>query len=330
MQTSLKIVITGASGFIGSHLAEYMLGKGFEVHCIVRKSSNLKYLQNENFKFHTCGLENIDDLKAVFQGAKYIFHLAGTVSALKYEDYLHGNVTLTKNVLEAAKALDIKPDKILITSSLAVAGPTTKDKPLLESQGFNALVRYGKAKVAQEELAAEYFKDLNITIARPSPITGTREVEMFEFFKTINNGIFPKVGFSEKYVGIIHITDLLDAFYKMVITEKTTSEAYFLTSEIVYSWSEIAAVSAKILNKKPFKLALPHFIILIAGFFSGLVGKIIGKPQTFDYEKAIEGIQEAWLGSVEKAKNDFGFEQKTSLIEGIQEAILWYKKEKWL
>lgn len=330
MPTTEKIVITGANGFIGSHLADFMFDKGFEVHCIVRKSSNLKYLQNEKFVIHTCGLTSIDDLKLAFKDAKYIFHLAGTVSALKYEDYIYGNVTLTKNVLEAAKALGTKPEKILITSSLAVSGPTTKDKPLKESQGFNATVRYGKAKVEQEKLAAQYFKDLNITIARPSPITGTREVEMFEFFKTINNGIFPKVGFSEKYVNIIHISDLLDSFYKMVSTPKTSGEAYFLTSEKIYSWSQIAAISAKLLNKKPFTLALPHFIILIAGFFAGLFGKIIGKAQTFDYEKAKEGIEEAWLGSTEKSKADFGFEQKVTLIEGMKEAIDWYKKEKWL
>lgn len=328
MQKNPKIVITGANGFIGSHLAEYMKDKGFDVHCIVRETSNLKWLENKGFTFHKCGLMDIEALKIVFKDAKYIFHLAGTVSALKYESYLYGNVTLTKNVLEAA--LVVNPEKILITSSLAVAGSTTKDKPLKESDGFNPLVQYGKAKVAQEELCAEYFDRLNITIARPSPITGPREVEMFEFIQTINNGIFPKVGFSETYVNVIHITDLLDAFYNMVITEKTSGEAYNLCSENAYSWTEISKICGKLLNKKPFTLALPHFIILIAGFFSGLFGKIIGKPQTFDYEKAKEGIEEAWLGSVEKAKADFGFKQKVSLIEGLKEAIDWYKKEKWL
>lgn len=328
MQKNPKIVITGANGFIGSHLAEFMKDKGFEVHCVVRESSNLQWLINKGFIFHKCGLTDIAALKIVFKDAKYIFHLAGTVAALKFESYIYGNVTLTKNVLEAALA--INPAKILITSSLAVSGPTTKDKPLKESDGFNPLVQYGKAKVAQEELCATYFDRLNITIARPSPITGPREVEMFEFIKTINNGIFPKVGFSETYVNIIHITDLLDAFYKMVVSDKTNGEAYFLASENAYSWTEISKICGKLLNKKPFTLALPHFIILIAGFFSGLYGKIIGKPQTFDYEKAKEGTEEAWLGSVAKAKNDFGFEQKISLIEGLKITIDWYKKEKWL
>ena len=116
----------------------------------------------------------------------------------------------------------------------------------------------------------------------------------------------------------------------MVVSDKTNGEAYFLASENAYSWSKISKICGKLLNKKPFTLALPHFIILIAGFFSGLYGKIIGKPQTFDYEKAKEGTEEAWLGSVAKAKNDFGFEQKVSLIEGLKITIDWYKKEKWL
>ncbi|MGB0885279.1 MAG: NAD-dependent epimerase/dehydratase family protein [Chitinophagales bacterium] len=330
MPTSNKIVITGANGFIGSHLAEYMAAKGFEVHCIVRSTSNLQWLENKGFHFHKIGLENVADLTKAFEASKYIFHLAGTVAALKYETYIHGNVTLTKNVLDAAAALEIKPEKILVTSSLAVSGPTSKEKPLKESDGFNPKVSYGKAKVEQEKLCAEYFDKLNITIARPSPITGTREVEMFEFIQSINKGIYPKVGFSEKYVNIIHISDLLDSFYKMIITEKTTSEAYFLCSENIYSWSEIAKVCGQLLGKKPFTLALPHFIILIAGFFSGLYGKIIGKAQTFDYEKAKEGIEEAWLGSMEKAKADFGFEQKVSLAEGLKVAIDWYKLKKWL
>lgn len=330
MQTSSKIVITGANGFIGSHLAEFMQKEGYEVHCIVRKSSFLGYLENKGYIIHSCGLENIDELTKVFQDAKYIFHLAGTVAALHYDSYYHGNVTLTKNVLEAAKNIAIKPDKILVTSSLAVSGPTTKDKPLHESDGFNPLVRYGKAKMQQEQLCETYFNDLNITIARPSPITGTREVELFEFIKTINNGIFPKVGFTEKYVNIIHISDLVASFYKMVKSEKTSGQAYFLVSDIAYSWTEIAGVCARLLNKKPFTLALPHFIISIAGYFSGLYGKIIGKPQTFDAEKALEGVQEAWLGSTEKSKQDFQFEQKVSLIEGLKIAIDWYKKEKWL
>ena len=330
MSDKQKIVITGANGFIGSHLADLMNNKGFEVHCIVRKNSNLKWIENKGFIFHKCGLTDIDALKTAFKDAKYIFHLAGTVAALKYEDYIYGNVDLTKNVLEAASLLENKPEKILITSSLAVAGPTTKDNPKKESDGFNAIVKYGKAKVEQEKLCQKYFDKLNITIARPSPITGTREVEMYEFIKTINNGIFPKVGFNEKYVNIINIKDLINAFYKMVVTEKTSGEAYFLCSEKAYSWSEIAAVTAKILNKKPITLTLPHFIVYIAGFFSGLYGKIIGKAQTFDYEKAKEGVQEAWLGSVEKAKNDFGFKQNISLIEGLKEAIDWYKKEGWL
>jgi dihydroflavonol-4-reductase len=325
-----KVVLTGANGFIGSHLAEYMHNKGFEVHCIVRKSSNLKWIENKGFIFHTCGLEDIEAMKNAFEGAVYIFHLAGTVSGFSYNDYYYGNVTLTENVLSAILLCDKKPDKVLVTSSLAVGGPAKKGQPISEKDGFHPVSMYGKAKVEQERVCQKYKDKLPITIARPSVISGEREVELFQFIETVNNKFVPHVGFSDKYLGIIYITDLLDALYKMTVSEKTAGEAYYLSSETEISWRQVRDICADILGVKPFTLTLPHLVIHLAGHISGWVGKLKGKAPTFDAEKAKEGVQEAWTCSVEKAKQDFGFEQKVSIEEGLRKAIEWYKKEGWL
>lgn len=325
-----KVVLTGANGFIGSHLAEYMHSKGFEVHCIVRKSSNLKWIEGKGFVFHTCGLEDIKALKEVFEGATYVFHLAGTVSAFKYEEYFYGNVTITENVLSAILLCSTKPEKIIVTSSLAVGGPTVKSKPIKESGGFHPVSLYGKAKVEQERVCQKYKDKLPITIARPSVISGEREVELFQFIETVNNRFVPQVGFNDKYLGIIYISDLIDAMYKMAVSDKTAGEAYYLSSETEISWRELSTVCAKILGVKPFTLKLPHFAILLAGHISGLAGRMKGKPATFDAEKAKEGVKEAWTCSVEKAKQDFGFEQKVSIEEGLRKAIEWYKSEGWV
>lgn len=325
-----KVVLTGANGFIGSHLAEYLQGKGFEVHCLVRKSSNLKWIENKGFVFHYTGLEDIQAMQQVFEGAKYIFHLAGTVSGFNYQDYYFGNVTLTENLMAAALLCEQKPERILVTSSLAVGGPAKPDKPIKEDDGFHPVSLYGKSKVEQERVCQKYKDKLPITIARPSVISGEREVELFQFIETVNNRFVPHVGFSDKYLGIIHITDLIEALYAMTISPATVGEAYYLSSEEVVSWRQVRDKSAAILGVKPFTLTLPHPVIHLAGHISGFVGKIKGKAPTFDAEKAKEGVKEAWICSVEKAKRDFGFEQKVSVEEGLRRAIEWYKKEGWL
>jgi dihydroflavonol-4-reductase len=330
MSDLMKVVLTGANGFIGSHLAEYLHEKGFEVHCLLRSSSNTKWIEDKGFVFHTCGLDDIAAMKDVMEGAKYVFHLAGTVSGFTYEDYAYGNVTLTENVLSAILLCDKRPDKILVTSSLAVGGPAKPGKPVKEEDGFHPVSLYGKAKVEQERVCQKYKDKLPITIARPSVISGEREVELFQFIETVNNRFVPHVGFSNKYLGIIHITDLIEALYAMTISPATAGEAYYLSSEEVVSWRQVRDMCAAILGVKPFTLALPHPIIHLAGHISGFVGKMKGKAPTFDAEKAKEGVQEAWICSVEKAKRDFGFEQKVSVEEGLRRAIEWYKKEGWL
>ncbi|MGB1247734.1 MAG: NAD-dependent epimerase/dehydratase family protein, partial [Chitinophagales bacterium] len=186
------------------------------------------------------------------------------------------------------------------------------------------------AKVEQEKLCKEYKDQLDITIARPSVISGEREAELYEFIKAVKGGVVPLVGFNEKYLGIINIKDLIKALHDMTVSEKTSGKAYYLSSEETISWKALAEMIAKKLNKKPLYLKLPHFVIKIAGSLSGFVGKLQGKAPTFDSEKAKEGVQTAWVCSVEKAKQDFGFEQTVSIEQGISEAIDWYKMNGWL
>lgn len=325
-----KVVLTGSNGFIGSHLAEYLAKQGYEVHCIIRPTSNLKWIKDKGYVFHDCGLNNVEQLVKAFEGASIIYHLAGVVASLSYEGYYIGNVTLTQHVLDAALAMSKPPDRIVVTSSLAVCGPSKKEAPIDESVGFNPVSLYGKAKVEQEKLCAKYFDKLPITIARPSVITGEREAELFEFVKAVNGGVVPLVGSNDKYLVVIDIIDLVKALYDMSVAKSTINEAYLLASEEIISWKELADICAKHLDKKPVILRLPHWVIRFAGSLSGTFGKVIGKPQTFDSEKAKEGVQEAWICSVAKAKKDFGFKQTISISDGVKRSIAWYKKEGWL
>lgn len=330
MSDKRKIVLTGANGFLGSHLVDRLLKEEVDIHCIVRKSSNLKWLEGKNITLHTCGLEDIPAMSEVFENVDYIFHLAGTVAALKYEDYLYGNVDLTRNVLEAALPHAANIKNIVVTSSLAVGGPSDVQNKLNEADGFNPVSLYGKAKVEQERMCDNYSEKLPITIVRPSVISGDREVELFEFIQTVNQGLVPLVGFGEKYVGIIHVSDLVEAMYQLALCEKAVGQAYYLSSEEIISWKDLAEICAEKLGKNPFILRLPHFVIYLAGALASLAGKIRGKATTFDFEKAKEGVQKAWVCDVSKAKEDFGFRQTVSIREGVEQAIDWYKQNKWL
>lgn len=323
-----KIVLSGANGFLGSHLVDRLLKENFDIHCLVRKSSNLKWLKGKNIQLHTCGLENLEALKEVLEGANYIFHLAGTVSSFDYEGYHRGNVDLSKNILDAALASSASIKNIVVTSSQAVSGPSTKND-LYESVS-NPVSWYGQSKLEQELLCKKYYHQLPISIARPSIIYGPRDVEFLEFIQAVNMGIVPLVGKEDKPISSIYVEDLVEALYQMAMSEKTPGEIYHIASFEVLTWKELGAICADNLRKNPLYLRLPHFVIKMAGALSGFMGKVKGKAPTFDSQKALEGVQPGWVCNVEKAKRDFNFEAKKSAKEALKETIAWYKENQIL
>lgn len=324
MSNNPKIVLTGANGFLGSHLVDRLLKEEFDIHCIVRKSSNLKWLKGKNIQLHTCGIEDPKALKEVLEGATYIFHLAGTVSSFDYEGYHKGNVDLTKILLDAALASASSIKNIVVTSSQAVSGPSTTNQ-LTESVS-NPVSWYGKSKLEQELLCKEYYDRLPISIARPSIIYGPRDVEFLEFIQTVKMGIVPLVGKENKPISSIYVEDLVEGLYLMAISNKTPGEVYHLASFEVLNWRELGAICALSLGKKPIYLKLPHFAIKTAGAIAGFFGKLQGKAPTFDAQKALEGVQAGWVCNVEKAKRDFNFEAKKSAKIALKETIDWYKE----
>lgn len=324
-----KVVLTGANGFLGSHLVDKLIKEDFDVHCVVRKTSNTKWLNDKKLTLHSCGLIDIDPLAEVFKNVDYIFHLAGTVSAFNYEGYYYGNVTLTQNIFDALDKSGALPKKIVVTSSQAVTGPSTSAHNAIETRS-EPISFYGKSKLEQEELCKKYFDKYNISIARPSIIYGERDTEFLQFIETVKNGLVPLVGFESKPISSIYVEDVIEGFYQMAIQEKAKGQIYHLASEEVLTWKQLGEQCATVLNKKPLYLKLPHFVIKTVGAISGGVGKLRNKPATFDTQKAIEGVQAGWVCNVQKVKDQLGFNAQYSFKDGIEKTITWYKEEKWL
>ena len=330
MNSKQSAVVTGANGFVGSHLVDFLLGKNFEVRCVVRKSSNLQWLEGKDVKIFDCGLFDKQGLREAFSGVNYIFHVAGIVKAKNEEGYFRGNVESTKVLLEVAAEMKDHIKKFIVVSSQTVSGPASKGNPVTEEMEPNPLTTYARSKLKQEQIALSYKDIFPVTICRAPAIFGERDTEIFIYFQVFNRGLTTMIGFDKKELSLLHVADLAEGLYLAANSEKANGKIYFISSEKFYNWDEVGKITSKVLGKKAFKIRIPHFIVFTIAAFAQFFAMFSSKPATLNIEKAKDLIQRYWICDTSKAMKELGYRQKVSIEEGIKRTCEWYKQMKWI
>jgi nucleoside-diphosphate-sugar epimerase len=328
----MKAIVTGATGFVGSHIADILASKGYMVTCLVRKTSNLRWLENKGYNIVPIDFHNIDELKAIVEGQDYFYHIGGATFARNEAEFMRSNCTVTKNILDAISEVNPSLKRFLFMSSQTVAGPASSlDTPATEDMPTNPLTAYGRSKKAAEDIVMSYSEKLPVSIVRAPAVYGSRDTAIYDIFKIIKYGMGTFIGFKPKYISLIEGSDLARGSIMAAESEKAINETYFITSKKIYTWDEVIPEIRKAYNSNfLIKLRLPHFAVLSIAYLSEQLGKFSKKPPVFNYDKGIDFIQKYWICSGEKAKQDFGFEQGVSLEEGVRKTVEWYKAQGWL
>jgi len=238
MENKEIALVTGGTGFVGSHLVDLLLSKNMEVWCIIRKSSNTKWLKGKNVKLIDCGLNNKNELKKVIKDVDYIYHVAGVVKSKTKEGYFIGNVETTRNLLDTVIENQIKLKRFLVVGSLTATGPSLNGVPVDETTPCNPITTYGKSKLEEEKVALTYKDKIPITICRAPAVYGERDTEIFIYFNTFSKGLTTLIGFDEKKISLVHVNDLVNGIYLASKSEKSVGEIYFISSEEYYTWDQ--------------------------------------------------------------------------------------------
>jgi len=330
MENRKIAVVTGGNGFVGSHLVDLLLEENFIVKCIVRESSNLKWLNGKNVEIFKSGLYGKENLKKILFNTNFLFHVAGVVKSKNEEGYYKGNVEPTENLLSVLSEVNPGIEKVVIVSSQTACGPSLDGKPCNEKTTPHPITTYGRSKLEEENVAKNYMNKLNITITRAPAVYGQRDTEIYLVFRTYKNGLMTLVGFNKKLVSIIHVKDLVKGIYLAGISENSAGETYFISSEHYYDWITISNAIKKAMGKKALILRIPHFLIYTVAAVAQFFAIFSSKAATFNLEKARDFVQQYWICDISKAKKDLGFTQEISLEDGMKQTIDWYKSQKWL
>jgi nucleoside-diphosphate-sugar epimerase len=332
-----KVLVTGASGFIGSFLCEKGLELGYEVWAGVRKSSSRQFLQNPDLNFIELNFENKEILKSQIESFiktnskfEYIIHNAGITKAAKEFDFLNINFINTKNFIEALTELKVLPDKFVFTSSLAAVGPGKANtiNPIKDENTPIPINLYGKSKLEAENYIKS-VEGLNYIIFRPTGVYGFRDKDYLNIFKLINNGIELYLGSGKKFISFIFIKDLVDAYF-LALESNLSKRSYLLSEENGYEVSAFYSMIKQEINKKTIKITIPLFLLDFLANLSETTGKMLGFYPVFNKDKVEILKVTNWICDTEPLLNDLHFKTKYNLHCGIKETLRWYKENGWI
>ena len=328
--------VTGGTGFIGSHLVEELLRRGYrEVRCLVRKE--LRWLEGLDIVPVRGDFSRIDVLWEAVRDADVVLHVAGVTRARDWATFEQGNITATLNLLGTILEANPNVRKVLITSSLAAVGycpggVATEESPL------RPISAYGRSKALMEQAlraphadGPSFAERLPIVIVRPPAVYGPREADIYTFFRTVSRGLCPIVGSGRRpELSLVHVRDLVRGMVDAAESDVTTGQTYFIGSEQFYSWREIRDATLKALGRRALTVHIPPFLVEPIGALVELAGRLTGTYPPLNREKAREIRHACKMCAVDKARRDFGYRQQIGLEEGIQETIAWYRQQGWL
>lgn len=330
MSDSKKALVTGANGFVGSHLVEALLHKGYQVRCLVRKTSDLKWLSGLNVEYVYGDLADKESLKAAVAGVDLIFHSAGLTKAKSRDEYFKANAEGTRNLIQACVKENPDLKRFVYVSSQAAVGPGIDEKPLNEQASCRPITYYGESKLEGEKFVLQHVSELPITIVRPPAVYGPRDTDVLGFFKVANSGFRITFGLGESFITLVYVKDLVDGLILAAESPKSIGQTYFVAGDRVYSWREAFTIMGKVLEKRTIPLRIPKSLVYFLAFFSESFFRLIGKAAVLNIQKAREITQRYWGLDVSKAKAHFGFSPRFDLEKGAQETVRWYKEKGWL
>ena len=327
----MRAFVTGGNGFLGSHLVETLVKRGYEVTCLVRKTSDLTWLKDLKIKYVYGDLGLGDQgLSEGLQNADIVFNLAGKVMALSRDEYFQVNSVGPEILAQTAVKVNPKLKRVVFTSSLAVQGPGTGREPTDESWGGKPVTWYGESKLEMEKRVLPFKNQIPITIVRPGPIYGPRDYAFLDVFKTMKNGFRIDVYGKPKILNMAYVQDIVDGIILAGEKNVASGEIFLLGDSKNYDWDEIMKILGRTLGKKGLKIAIPVPIIYLVAGISELIAKIRRKPVMLNLQKVPEMIQTNWAFTVGKARKMLGYEPQVDLTRGFQLTLEWYKQAKWL
>jgi nucleoside-diphosphate-sugar epimerase len=318
------ILVTGGTGFVGSHLLDTLSARGMPARCLLRPTAVPRRLPS-GVEAAPGDLVTGQGLDTALRGVDTVIHLAGVTKALNPAGYYRGNVQATQTL---ANALAGRSVRFVHVSSLAAIGPSLDGSPVSEDAIPHPLTTYGRSKLEGERFARTL--DPNCVIVRPPVVYGPRDTSLLQIFKSIARGVVLEIAGGDRFFSAIYVHDLVDGLLLAASHPETAGRDYFLSFAKPFAWSELSAAAAGIMGCRPRLIRIPVPVAVAIGLGAEVWSHLSRNPGIISREKVAEASCRAWICDTRRAADELGFIAPTPLEAGLAQTLAWYREAGWL
>ena len=340
---AMKILITGASGFIGSFIVEEALRQGMETWAAVRGSSSRRFLQDKSINLIELNLDSEQQLVEQLQGHEfdYVVHAAGVTKCLDKRDFHRINTEGTKHLVTALRRLGMPLRHFVYLSSLSVFGAIREQQPyeaIRETDTPQPNTAYGRSKLEAEQWLAQLNEELGkrnealfpYTILRPTGVYGPRERDYFLMAQSIKQHTDFAVGYRRQDITFVYVTDVVQAVF-LALEKGLTGRKFFLSDGEVYQSTTFSDLIHEELGRPWWiRITAPVWVLRVVTFFGEHIGRLTGKITALNNDKYNILRQRNWRCDIQPAIDELGYHPEVKLKEGVHRAIKWYTENGWL
>ncbi|MGH7523130.1 MAG: NAD-dependent epimerase/dehydratase family protein [Gemmatimonadales bacterium] len=324
----MKVLVTGATGFVGGHLVDRLLEQGDTVTALVRSPSRAAPLGQRGVRLVPGDLSNLAALGNALDGIDLVYHAAAILGSPSEDLLMAANRDGTANVGRLAASMPARP-RVVLVSSMAAGGPAKKGAPRTIDDADQPVTAYGRSKLASEQALAT--SGARWCAVRAPVVYGPRDREGFlPLFKAAKFGLAPTFGDGSMEVSLIYVSDLVDALLLAGTTPSVESRTFYVNHPEIVTGAVIVRTIARAMHRTPLPIAIPRWAATAALGITGAWADLLGRKSILFPDKIHEFYQEAWTADPAPFVSVTGWRPAMNLERGIAETAAWYANAGWI
>jgi len=326
----LKILLTGASGFVGSHILDSLRRREFPTALLLRRSSDRHFITQHlpDVEVRPGSIRDPDSLRAAMAGITHVIHCAGATRAVRRADFYNVNQLGTRNVVAAVNEQKDQVQRLVHISSLAAVGPASQEKQVREEDPPRPVSEYGKSKLAGEQEVRTHCHREHV-ILRPPGVYGPRDGEFLRLFRAVKNHLLPRMSRTQE-LSLVFVRDLAEAVVTCLGHPAAAGKTYFVAGREVVTARGMATEIADQMKVWTLPLPLATWMLWPVCLAREVWGRLTGEPSVLSLQKYAELRASGWVCDASRLERETGCTCATTLKEGIAETLCWYREQEWV